>query len=177
MMYPNSAISSSDINFISTFAYPPVRSYRHSFLAATYLVEGFCGFASRLKNFDSELITAFSRRDLNGALSCCYQSDDIIISFALALRGCHFNNTHISNTPFHTKSTRRDLPYYLDEFALHRLQTNDQKSNSYTNPEKYAQVMEIIGKFAIDFTSADLKFKNRDDIIKSIIKSYQKKYI
>lgn len=173
LRYPNGAFTSTALQHITAFGFPPVLPISHPLLKSCYVLEGFAGYATRVQNIDAELIIALTRRDLNPLLTDCYQSDDVVISFVLAFKGIQFASTMVSNSPLFTGFQKKELNYYKDEYALHLRNSDETRSVQVINDSKYNSTIELLAKFALDWNSDGMKFLKRRKILKRIVNSYK----
>ena len=169
--YPRSIFASSILDFINFYGLPPVHSETDEFLRRINVIEGFCGYSSLAGNFDVEMIVALTRRDQNPVLSPIFLSDDLAISFVAAFNGLIFNTTYVSwekKTPFYDRRFRDDLNYFRDEDALHLYNADNTREHALCNTIKYAQCMQIILKYALDYTKPGFPYFNREEFLKRL---------
>lgn len=165
LKYPNAVFTATHLTHITTFGFPSVKAIDDPLLRPCYIIEGFSGYASRVKHFDTELIIAFVQRNINPALSVCYLADDVVISFAFALQGIPLQTTWTENTPFYMRSNREELPYFKDSYALHLTNSDDSKSQTVNNDPKYYAAIEIMARYTLNWNTPGMQFRHRKDII------------
>lgn len=99
---------------INDFGFPKAHGGRLGRHPQVQILEGFCGIAYPAKYVDVELMKHLSRKDL---FPECFVSDDLVISFALAL--CKVDRVAV-NTRFYNIKKICPLKYGFEADALHQ---------------------------------------------------------
>ena len=160
------AVGGSNLNFgFPTLGFPRPHRARGS---RAVLLEGFAGVAIQVKNVDQELIVAASRRDLNGRLAICHHSDDVVVSYCLALCGVELYGATGWN-----KGQRMDFPHFQDSNALHKI-SHDDKPGGKGHFTNYRQALGTLMRFAFAFDRPGVPFVERDEFLKNVLASYSK---
>jgi hypothetical protein len=125
------------------------------------VLEGYAGIAYAAKDVDTELMRHFAQKDKS---SECFVSDDLVISFVLALS--HIDRIQVSSR-YLSFFNLQVLDFGLGADALHR-GAGLGNSSKYSNPvalnaEKYQKCYQSLIRSSFDFTA--MKFKPREALV------------
>lgn len=124
------------------------------------VIEGFSGIALKPKYVDIELMKYLSES------KSCFVSDDMVISFVLALSG--INRLKVSN-PYFSVEKIKQYKYGLKDDALHRGAGLDDKQSTYlfndANHEKYKTCYDNLLNATLDYNL--LQFKKKQNILQN----------
>jgi len=145
---------------INDFGFPKPQHGRLGRHPQVQILEGFCGIAYPAKYVDVELMKHLSRKDL---FPECFVSDDLVISFALAL--CKIDRVAV-NTRFYNIKKICPLRYGFDVDALHQGGGTDMhvvNNPIGLNSLKYKMSFRKLINHTFDFQR--LRLKSRNDIV------------
>ncbi len=111
------------------------------------------------------MIIAFVQRNINPALSVCYLADDVIISFAFALRGISLQTTWTENTPFYHALKQRRIALLQGQLCIAPYNSDDSKSQTVNIDPKYYAALKIMARYTLNWNTPGMQFTTRNDII------------
>ena len=171
LIVPEGVINASPFkDSLELYAMPPVVHREVPYLRQLNRVEGFSGYSFRAGSFDTDIIKAIIRKDLNIGLTPCFQSDNMVISYTFLFLGVPIYTTDVPDSIFYSYNTRYYLPQYIDYDALHRLNLDGTRSPIEINHFKFSITLEFFADFFIN--PCTLEFETKDRVVEKIQATY-----